>query len=49
MLERAIDVIKGNKEKRDDKLREIQERNKQIFGQGETKDDDSKRPQGKDS
>jgi hypothetical protein len=49
LLERAVDTIKGSKKKRDTKLQEIQDRNKAIFGSGETKDDDSKRPQGSDS
>lgn len=41
LLERAYDKLKGRK-------REVEDRLDEILGNGETKDDDSQHPQGKD-
>jgi hypothetical protein len=48
LLERASDLIQKRKRKNDDKMREIEERRQKILRNGETEDDDSKRPQGRD-
>lgn len=48
VLQRAADALRKRKDKRDTKLDEIMERTRMITSNGETEDDDSKRPQGKD-
>ena len=48
LFQRTKDKLESAKEKRDTKLDEIMQRTRVITSNGETEDDDSKRPQGKD-